>query len=324
MLPSCILPFAYLALLSLSPLQAAPPSAAAQASAAQLAQAKGLMQAGQFDAARTAYEAALAAVPSSAEAQEGEVAASEKLALAARAQHDPDTALADLLRAQRFAPDNRRLMYDLGVLEDEMHLLHDADAVLTRLSAMQPTDARTLYAVARVKTDLGQLAPAEQAMRAYLQQNPEDATAHYGLGRIFQLGQHPAEARAEFERSIALQPQQTESYFQLGQIALDGGQYEDAIAQFAMTLKGNPHHGGALAGTGIAYFREKKYAEAATFLKRAVADAPDYQPGHYYLGLTLARLGQKDDSARELAQAAKMADEQNQKDSQRLRLQTPQ
>ncbi len=208
--------------------------------APQLEHARELMQTGQFEQARDAYEAALGADPSNLAAKDGEVSASEKLALAARAQHDNDTALKDLLRAQQLVPDSPRLLFDLGVLEDEMHLYRDADTVLARLQAMQPSDPNTIYAVARVKTDLGQLGPAEEAMRAYLKQKPDDPTAHYGLGRIFQLGQHPDEARAEFEHSVALRPEQTESYYQLGDIALGRGQYEEAIAEFAKTLHRKP------------------------------------------------------------------------------------
>ncbi len=289
--------------------------------AAQLAQASSLLQSGQASQARDIYQTLLTADPQNPAAQQGEVTASEQMALAARASGRQDEALRILLAAQRYAPTQPRLLFDLGVLEDSMKLYWDADKTVTQLEATAGNDPQVQYLAARVKMDLGQLGPAEQEMRAYLKANPGDATAHYGLGRILQLGQHPDEARAEYLRSIELKPQQTESHFQLGELALQQGRYDEAIAEYAKTLAANPAHGGALAGTGTAWFHLKQYDKAVDALRKAVAAAPDYQPAHYYLGLSLARVGQKEESARELARAASMADEQSRQGAQRLRLQ---
>ena len=290
--------------------------------AARLAQAASLLQAGHASQARDVYEAVLSAEPANVEAQQGEVAASERLALDARANRHLDDALRILLHARRFAPAQPKLLFDLGVLEDGMKLYWDADKTVAQLQGTAGGgDPQVLYLAARVKMDLGQLGLAEQEMRAYLKAAPGDATAHYGLGRILQLGQHPDEARAEYLKSLELQPRQTESHFQLGELALQQGQYDAAIAEYAKTLAGNPEHGGALAGTGIARFHLKQYDKAADMLRKAIAAAPEYQPGHYYLGLTLARLGLKAESDRELARAAAMASQDSQASAQRLRLQ---
>jgi tetratricopeptide (TPR) repeat protein len=284
---------------------------AAAQSASAPSQGAALLQSGQFAAARDAFETVLDADPTNADAQAGEVTASEKLALNARRQNQMDDALRALLRAQQYASKNPRLLFDLGILEEEMRLYQDADGTLATLEKLQPGNPQVAYAVAHVKLDLGQLDIAEEKMHAYLNSQPNDASAHYGLGRVYQLKLDVDRARAEFQRSIELQPVQTEAYYQLGDIALNEQKFAEAIANFSKTLARNPSHGGALAGTGQAYFKQKQYAQAEKFLRRAVAAAPDYQKGHYYLGLTLARLGRKEDSERELALAAKLADEDN-------------
>jgi tetratricopeptide (TPR) repeat protein len=273
-----------------------------------------LLQSAKPSEAREAFEAVLKSNPGDLEARKGEVVASERLALDARQAGHADEALQDLLRAENFAPEEPRLLYDLGILEDEMQLYRDADQTLSTLEQLQPGDPQVMYAVARVKLDLGQLASAEEKMQAYLKLQPNDASAHYGLGRVYQLGLHFDKARAEFQRSIALQAVQTEAYYQLGDIALGQEEFDEAITYFSKTLARNSKHGGALAGTGQAYFKQKQYTRAEAFLERAVAAAPDYQAGHYYLGLTLARLGRKEDSRRELAQATRLAEEQARKD----------
>jgi tetratricopeptide (TPR) repeat protein len=291
-----------------------PPADASRSTGAEL------LQAGNFDAARAAFEAILDADPANVQAQEGEVAASEHLALEARSKGQADEALRTLLRAQQVAPKHPRLLFDLGIQEEEMHLYQDADRTLAALDQLQPGNPQVAYAVAHVKLDLGQLAAAEEKMLVYLKAQPNDASAHYGLGRVYQLKLETEKARAEFERCVELQPVQTEAYYQLGDIALGQENPAEAITDFAKTLARDPKHGGALAGTGQAYFKQKQYQQAEAFLQQAVAAAPEYEKGHYYLGLTLARLGRKDDSERELALATKLADEANKKARSGLRL----
>jgi len=269
------------------------------------------------------YEQVLKTDPANAAAQNGDVEVSERMALDARADGHMDEALKDLLQAQKLVPENPRLLYDLGILEDEMRLYIDADKTLAHLEQIVPDDPKIEYAVARVKLDLGQLDAAEAKMQAYLKVHPEDATAHYGLGRIYRLKAELDQARAEFQRSIELRPQQTEGYYQLGDVELQQGDYVAALANFGKTLERDPRHGGALAGSGIAYFKQKQFDKAEEALEKAVSVAPDYQPGHYYLGLTLARLGKKEESERELALATKLADEDNHQGGNRLRLNEP-
>jgi tetratricopeptide (TPR) repeat protein len=267
-----------------------------------------LLQSGRFSEARDAFEAVLRTDSTTKDAQDGEVSASERLALQARGEGRMNDALDCLVRAQQFVPNNAHLLLDLGIQQDDMHLYQDADRTLSAAELLNPANATLIYAIAHVKMDLGQLSAAETKMRAYLDLRPGDASAHYGMGRIYQLGLQFDKARAEFQRSIDLQPVQTEAYYQLGDMALGQENLDEAIAEFAKTLARDPKHGGALAGTGQAYFKRKQYPIAEDFLERAVAAAPNYQAGHYYLGLTLARLGRKQDSERELALATKLAD----------------
>jgi tetratricopeptide (TPR) repeat protein len=301
---------------------AAPPQTPTQEQSS-IDQVTKLAQSGNLTESREIFERMLNTSPDNVAALAGEVQVSEHLALNARASGNSDEALADLLRAQKFAPENTRLLFDLGILEDEMQLYLDSDKTLAHLESLKPEDPNVLYAVARVKLDLGQLAPAEDRMKAYLKIHADDASAHFGLGRIYRQGLDLEKARAEFERSIELQPHQTEAYFQLGDIQVEQKDYQNAVANFSKTLLGNPKHGGALAGTGIAYYRQKQYENAAQFLEKAILVAPEYQPGHYYLGLTLAHMGKAEESQRELTIATNLAEKNNQREANRLRLVTP-
>ncbi len=273
--------------------------------------------------ARDAFEQALLRDPTDAAAREGMSVTSERLALDQRAAGRMDDALASLLRAQRVEPDDKRILLDLGILEDEMSLYLDAAGTLEHLQSLPPVDPNTWYALARVNMSLGKLKEAEQEMRSYLGVNPHDASAHYGLGTIYLQGLQFDKAEQELQQSIAIQPKQSEAYYQLGEVYLDQERYVESIGQFEKTLERDPRHGGALAGVGVAYFKLKQYDKAKQWLLKSTQAAPDYQLGHYYLGLTLARIGDAEGSHRELEIATALAARDAQQMASRLRLNNP-
>ncbi len=261
------------------------------------------------------FETVLATNLHDPRARKGELDAATSLALEARRSGHPDAAYLCLQHAREHLPDDPTLLLDLGIQAQQMHLLPQAAEALNAALALKPPsvhpDPPITYALARVEADQGHLPAAEQRFRTYLAERPNDASAHFGLGHVLEMQQRIDDARAEFQRSVDLQPIQTESYFQLGQIALDAGQPETAAPLFQKTLGRDPHHGGALTGLGILAYRRKDFASARNSLAAAVQSSPIYQPAHYYLGLTLARLGDQAGSERELKTATDLARQQD-------------
>jgi tetratricopeptide (TPR) repeat protein len=297
--------------------------APAQTASSAAADGQALLKAGKYAEAQSAFESQLNADASNAAAQAGEVEASERLALQERAGGHLVKSLEALLRGEKYVPGSARLFYDQGILEDEMRVYPQAEKALETAKKLHMNNPSLDYAMARVLFDQGQLAAAAEKMQVYLKERPNDASAHYGLGRIYQLGMQFDQAKAEFEKCVQLQPVQTEGYYQLGDIALKEQDYSEALTEFAKVLARDARHGGALAGSGQALYREKKYDQALVFLKKAVVAAPEYQPGHYYLGLTLMRLGKKEEAQKELATAGKLADVQNKQAATRYQLIIP-
>jgi tetratricopeptide (TPR) repeat protein len=286
-------------------------------------EAQRLQAQGKLDQARDLYEQALSLDPEDADAQAGMSITSERLSLDERAAGHMDAALADLVRAQRVEPNDKRILYDLGILEDEMALYIDAAATLEHLESLKPVDPSLLYALARVNMNLGKLDAAQEEMQAYLKVWPLDASAHFGLGSIYLRGLQFDKAEQELQQSIVIQPKQSEAYYQLGQVYLEQNRFEDSIRQFHKALERNAQHGGALEGIGVAYFKLKQYEQAYDWLTKATKAAPEYQPGHYYLGLTLARLGETTASRRELEIATTLAGKDSKQSATRLRLYNP-
>ncbi len=258
-------------------------------------------------------EPAPQAAPTPGQCDEGDRAVATALGL--RKQGDGPAALACLEQARVSHPEDPVLLTDLGVQAYDLQRLTEAAEALNTALRLQPNSPTAQYALARVELDRQHMPQAEALFRAYLAQRPKDASAHYGFGHLLQMQQHNDEAAAEFHRSIDLQPAQTESYYQLGQMDLDVHHDTEARVLFTKVLSRFSAHGGALTGIGILDFRAKNYAAARQSLEAAIAASPEYQPAHYYLGLTLARLGDSPASALELKRAADLASLQQGKGS---------
>lgn len=263
--------------------------------------------------AEKCFEVVLRSNPRDDSARKGERDAAVALALQLRRAGDGAAALLALEQAQTFLFDDPVLLTDLGIQADAMHQYDLAAKTLGIVLKQKADEPTALYALARTESDRDHPREAERLFRAYLAIRADDASAHYGLGRVFQRQQRTEDAAGEFRRSLELQPVQTESYYQLGQMALDAHRDEEARAMFQKTLSRLPMHGGAQTGLGVLDFRARQFESARGVLSQAITSAPDYEPAHYYLGLTLARLGDKAASKRELGIAAQLAKSQQDK-----------
>jgi tetratricopeptide (TPR) repeat protein len=135
--------------------------------------------------------------------------------------------------------------------------------------------------------------------------------------------QSPQDASKEFEKSIALAPVQTESYFRLGLLDLDSKDLDSTEKNLRHAFERDPKHAGALAGLGRLRFEQKAYTEAVDFLQRAVASNNALREAHYYLGLTYARLGRKQESNEQLQIATRLEHEETEKQRTMLRILDP-
>jgi tetratricopeptide (TPR) repeat protein len=70
-------------------------------------------------------------------------------------------------------------------------------------------------------------------------------------------------------------------------------------------------------------FQQKEYTEAAALFEKAVAANPNFREAHYYLGMTDARLGRKEDSERELQTASRIEHEEVEKHQNVLKIVDP-
>jgi len=84
------------------------------------------------------------------------------------------------------------------------------------------------------------------------------------------------------------------------QNALRQGHYEVAASHFEELLAQTPDRLDARLGLGIARYKLGAYDAAVTELRRAMTGAPRSEAAHFYLGLSLLRMGEESSAAETL------------------------
>jgi tetratricopeptide (TPR) repeat protein len=120
-----------------------------------------------------------------------------------------------------------------------------------------------------------------------------------------------------------LAPTQSESYYRLGLLDLDAGDYDAAAQSLQKALKQRPNDAGALTALGRVEFEQKHYPEAVSLLQQAISQDASIQEAHYYLGLTLARMGRKQEANEQLEISARLEQEQKEHNRSVLRIRKP-
>ena len=227
-------------------------------------------------------------------------------AKAAAITGDSGKALALLTDARKYAPDNPDVQFEFGMIALQMSLWQDATEAFQRTLKLRENDPLALYDLGRAFMGQFKFEDARQQFARYVERRPDDASGHCALAMTLAALERLPEAREEFERSIALAPDQTESYFRLGLIELDEKDLDEAAKNLRMVLARESKHAGALSALGRVAFEQKRYSEAIDLLQQAIASDDSLREAHYYLGLTFARLGRKEEADNQLQIATRL------------------
>lgn len=235
---------------------------------------------------------------------------------------DSEKALAILIQARKLGPSDPNTLFDFGMVALRMSLFPDAIQAFREVLEIRKDDPSATYGLGRALMGQAKFEDARDVFQKYVELRPNDASGYYALGLTLANLQQNAGARQEFARSIELAPVQTESYFQLGLLDLAANQLDDATARFQHVLQRDPGHAGALTGLGEVEFKRKDYEHAVESLERAVARDPSLRQAHYYLGLSYARMGRRQEAETELQTASKLDQEEVRRHQQDLHLET--
>jgi tetratricopeptide (TPR) repeat protein len=223
---------------------------------------------------------------------------------------DFGAALAMLSEARAHAPDDADIQFEFGMVALHLSLQQDAIQAFEKTLQLRPGDALAHYNLGRALMGLSKFEDARQHFSNYVTLRPDDPSGYCALGMTLAALERTEEARERFERSIQLQPVQTESYYRLGLLEIQTGNLDAASSRLHEALDREPTHAPALTALGRVSFEQKHYEEALLILQRAIEIDGSIREAHYYLGLTLARMGHKSESEKQLAIATQLEHEE--------------
>jgi tetratricopeptide (TPR) repeat protein len=233
---------------------------------------------------------------------------------------DWNGALGFLMDARKYAPDDANVQYEFGIVAHKLSLDDDAIEAFQQTLKLRKNDPAALYNLGFALMDRARFDDARQKFAQYVELRPDDPSGYCALGMALAALEQSEDARAQFQRSIALASTQSESYYRLGLLDLDAGDYDAAARDLHKALEHKPNDVGALTALGRVEFEQKHYPEAISLLQQAMSQDDSLQQAHYYLGLTLARMGRKQESNEQLEIAARLEHEQKERSRSMLRI----
>ena len=111
-------------------------------------------------------------------------------ARAASATGDSEKALAFLMDARQYSPDDPDVNSELGTVALQMSLWQDAIEAFERTLKMRENDPLALYNLGRAFMGLSQFAEARQQFARYVEVRPDDASGHCALGMTLAALEH--------------------------------------------------------------------------------------------------------------------------------------
>ena len=105
--------------------------------------------------------------------------------------------------------------------------------------------------------------------------------------------------------------EETYSLYRRGMELLESGDFEQATVPLRKAARLDPEKSSIREALGRAYFRSRRYEEAAEEFEAVVERYPVHDFAHFGLGRALAKTGRKDRARRHLAIAANLRPERS-------------
>ena len=221
------------------------------------------------------------------------------------------------LNANKLTPKDFRWSYLLGKLDQLEGRMDDAIPRFQMVASLQPDFVAVLVNLGNIYLELNRLEDARSSFASALQKETNNPAAHYGLGQVALSKRSYTEAVDHFEKALALAPEANRIHYalamayrglqnpektklHLAQQGTVGVRVADPLMDRLQALvQGARVH----LVRGKMALEAKRYEEAATELRKALAAEPDSVPAHINLGAALSQLGDLKGAAEQFEKA---------------------
>lgn len=250
----------------------------------------------QPDAARTAFDRALAIEPSSIDALTG-------LTLADVASGHSDDAISGVETHLSADPRNVRLLLLAGRTYASAQKYDKAEQTLLRLVSVDPANGDAYQLLGRIELARGNVEAARQKFEIAAHATPYSIAANTMLGMLLQAEGQTDAAQQTYEQILSVNPRAAIAANNLAWIYLKKGRLDDSL-QYARVADEELHHTPQVDDTlGWVYYTRNQPLDAIPVLAAAATADPNNAMYHFHLGAAYAKADQAAFARRELDRA---------------------
>jgi Flp pilus assembly protein TadD len=204
---------------------------------------------------------------------------------------EPQRSLATLRRALVLAPNSEEVLSAYARVALAARAPVTAILTLEPLARVLPSVMEYHYLLGVALMQAGDMPSAVFALQDALALEPNRAVTLVALGLAFNSQKLYAEARAPLLRSLEIEPENLEGLAALAESEDGTDELASAETHAERVLARQPGNSIANLVMGLVRMKQQRFADARSFLERAIEADPLSGRAHYQLSLACARLG---------------------------------
>ena len=255
---------------------------------------------GNVDAARDAYQQALAVAPDHPDAL-------NLLGTALLQLGQAEPAAAHLERAARARRNHPGVLGNLAQAYFALARYAEAREAFRKASRLDPGAAQYPLGIANSLAMEGKLAEAEVLLRRLVSRFPREALAWFNFGNVLRDLEHPAEALECFVKALELDPGHVDARNNLGGVLQKLHRFEDAEREYRACIAQAPGYTLAKCNLASVLIDVGRFQAAEAVLRELIAAAPEMGDAHTFLGAALGHQGRLREALAHHREAVRLA-----------------
>lgn len=202
------------------------------------------------------------------------------------------------------SPGNAQLYTTLAILQLGLKNFPAARDNATKAMGINPSLEDAVQAYGQAQSALGQPDQAASAWQHWSAGHPTDPKAFLVLGTLAESSGDVAKSMEYYRKTLELAPTQAAAANNLAYLMVESGQNTDVALNYAqIARRGMPESPTTADTLAWVYFHKGTYEAARDLLEDAVKQAPENAAIQYHLGMTYAKLGDKNNAGVHLKRA---------------------